>query len=129
MGGELAPNLTEAGFDAFYVAQKGKGDLEKVKALYDPSVYPYPKDLGKNSHWWWAGTRVATDQVPGLGPCGVRWLARKLAQGGSTVYAYLFARPCQSFGAGAIPGCQPGSVIAPHAGEIPYVFGDLMLTW
>lgn len=127
-GGQLASDLDEAGFDKFYSEEQVKADIIQAKAVYDPSNYTYPKNLGNYSRWWWTATRMATDQVPGLGPCGVRWLARNLVQGGSTVHAYVFARACQSIGLGIIPGCNIGSVISPHGGEIPYVFGDSLLT-
>merc|ERR1719247_1826646 len=67
LGGELPNDLNETGFDNFYIGEKGASDLAKVKDLYSPSKYTYPKNLGKYSRWWWTGTRVGTDQVPGLG--------------------------------------------------------------
>merc|ERR1712232_788152 len=93
--------------------------------IYDKSVYPYPKNLGDRTQWWWTASRMSTDAVPGLGPCGARWLARTLKKGGtSTVYTYLFAHPTQLTIPG-VPGTGPGSVIVPHAAEIPYVFDEI----
>jgi hypothetical protein len=54
------------------------------------------QDLGPYSQWWWENTRIATDAIPGLGPCAVRWLGRYFVKGGSpAVYTYLFAHPAQ----------------------------------
>lgn len=120
--------MDESGFDTWVQAKYGLNatDLAEVKSLYDPSVYEYPSELGSKSQWWWTGVRVATDQVPEIGTCGTRWLARKLARAGSQVYAYFFARPCQTL---MLPiGCHPGSHIIPHGGEMTYVFGDEWLT-
>jgi len=115
----IPPKLTEAEFNALYA----RPDLSKVKQLYDPTVYPFPKDLGKYSRWWWTGMRIETDSVWGLGPCAVRALSRSLLKGGTPiVFAYLFAHPPQVAVPG-IPGTGPGSVVVPHAGEIAFVFG------
>lgn len=119
----LPDNLTESAFDVIAKA-KYPGELKKLKQLYDKSVYPYPENLGNYSQWWWAAIRISTDTVPGLGACGTRWLAKLLLSGGSSnVYTYLFAHPSQKI-IPAIPGTGPGSVIAPHAVEIPYVFDE-----
>ena len=73
--------------------------------------------------------RVSTDAVPGLGPCGVRWLARMLAgrntagAASPAVHVYHFTHPTQRE-YGGIPGIGPGSVLVPHASEIAYVFGS-----
>ena len=59
-----------------------------------------------------------TDTVPGLGPCGVRWLDRLLAAGGSKrLWSYFFAHPSQE---SIVPGTGPGGVFVPHASEIVY---------
>lgn len=97
-------------------------ELWKVKEIYNPSKYPYPRDLGNFSSWWWAGMRIFTDQVPGLGPCGARNFAQSLHEGRSpAVFSYLFAHPPQR---GSLPGAGPGNVVAAHAFEIQYVFGS-----
>lgn len=106
----------------------GTAGLKEMKRIYDPAVYPFPSNLGGKSKsdfggsiWWWTSVRAATD--PGMGACGVRSYARSLVAGGSaSVYAYLFAHPPQT---PSVPGTGPGSVIVPHAAEIPYVFGDV----
>ena len=65
--------------------------IHQLKAIYGPSGgpgvggYVYPKDLGNYSQWWWATVRAETDAVPGLGACGVRWLARSMLTGGTPV--------------------------------------------
>ena len=38
----------------------GEANLHSVKQYYDPSVYPYPSDLGGYSQWWWMAIRVVT---------------------------------------------------------------------
>lgn len=115
-------NMNELMFDFTIGAEYGFKNLPKIKRLYDRSVYPYPSNLGGRSQWWWAASRISTDAVPGLGPCGARWLAKTLLRGGSSdVYTYLFAHPPQFKNPG-IPGTGPGSVIVPHACEIPFVF-------
>merc|ERR1711957_285516 len=70
--------LTESAFDKAVASKVGSGNLAKVKQLYDPSVYPYPEDLGGRSIWWWMLTRIETDSVPGLGACGTRAYSRDL---------------------------------------------------
>jgi len=116
---------SEAEFDAKLAAQPwlaphvNSNNRQEVKDLYHPSVYSYPEDLGGYSHWTWALGRVATDQVPGLGACGVRWIARSLLAGGSpSVHVYSFDYPPQRRG--------PGSTFAGHTVEIPFVFGKPM---
>lgn len=117
----LPANMNELEFNVI-VGAMHSGKLGEIKKLYDKSVYPYPKDLGHYSQWWWTATRVLTDAVPGLGACGTRWLAKLLVKGGSSnVYTYLFAHP-EQFANPGIPGTGPGSVIVPHAAEIEYVF-------
>ena len=69
----LSPTLTEAAFEDklrdFRPAVFGNASLlAEVKALYDDTggsstPYPYPKDLGNLSAWWWRAMRVATDSV------------------------------------------------------------------
>jgi len=98
-------------------------EISEMKYVYDPARYTYPNDLGKYSRWWWTWMRAATDQTPGLGPCGVRTVARALSQSDTpSVFAYLFAHPTQ--GNSIVHGTGPGSVLVPHASEIPYVFDD-----
>lgn len=115
--------MNEAQFDAYYVGiDQTPGGLESAKEVYDPSVYTYPGDLGTYSQWAFMLGRMLTDQVPGLGHCGVRWLAKDLlAAGTPAVYAYSFDHPPQR--ESQIPGDGPGSVIAAHACEIAFVFG------
>jgi|EP01044_Picomonas_judraskeda_P011088 hypothetical protein len=70
---------------------------------------------------YWMNMRIATDAVPGLGCCAVRWIDRLLNAGASpAVYSYLFAHPDQET---FVPGTAPGGVFVPHAAEILYVFG------
>merc|ERR1719222_1728544 len=92
----LPKNMTEAEFDAQVTKEDptvSASDLKKVKELYDPSVYPYPEDLGGRSIWWWMWTRVVKDES-GLGACGTRAYSRDLLAGGTKeVHTYLFAKP------------------------------------
>ena len=119
--------LTEAQFDAALGAGKPGGmptaTLAKLKQVYDPSVYPYPEGprLGSYSKWYWMYVRWDTDRFPGLGPCSVRWLDEQLLAGGTpAVYSYLFAHPAEAW-APQEPG---GTVFAPHASELSFVFGQ-----
>jgi len=119
--------LTEAQFDAALGAGKPGGmptaTLAKLKQVYDPSVYPYPEGprLGSYSKWYWMFVRWDTDRFPGLGPCSVRWLDEQLLAGGTpAVYSYLFAHPAEAW-APQEPG---GTVFAPHASELSFVFGQ-----
>merc|ERR1711907_417404 len=115
-------NMNELVFDVTIGATYGAQNLPKIKQLYNSPVYPYPSNLGDRTQWWWTASRISTDSVPGLGPCGARWLAKSLLKGGTAdVYTYLFAHPPQFKNPG-IPGTGPGSVIAPHACEIAFVF-------
>ena len=123
------PDMDEAQFDRLAVlGGYSQRELHAVKRIYAnaSSGYPYPQDRGQYSPWWWAYMRAATDAVPGLGPCAVRWLSRLLLQGGTpAVFAYHFAHPTQSDPyRGLVPGVGPGSVVVPHASETFYVFGD-----
>lgn len=119
---DLPTTMNEKQFDKHVGPWYGKSKLAKIKELYDKSVYPYPKNLGKYTQWWWTATRLDTDAVPGLGACGARWLAKLLLKGGSSdVHTYLFAHPTQ-FSVPGIPGTGRGSVIVPHAAELLYVF-------
>ena len=55
--------------------------------------------------------RIGTDNVPGLGPCGVRWIDRMLLPHSPAVYSFVFAHaPTSRMG---------GGVFSAHAGEIP----------
>ena len=123
----LPSDLNETGFEAVLRGgQFSSEEIEKAKAIYanSSSGYVYPSRRGIFSEWWWAAMRVKTDLVPGIGACGVRWLARMLLNGGSpAVYTYLFAHPTQTDPYdGRVPGLGPGSVLVPHASEIGYVF-------
>lgn len=103
---------------ASLAAMAPKAKLAEVKKIYNPSVYPYPADLGGASKWWWEITRIGTDTVPGLGACGTRSYARDLLAGGSKkVFTYLFAKP--SLGA----PIDPSETVVAHAAEIGFVFG------
>merc|ERR1712086_455178 len=124
----LAPaNLGFFGYSAIMLTQlvkMGTGEnLVALNKLYDPAVYEYPKDLGSYSMWWWKAMRIVTEQVPGLGPCSVRWLSRLFVEGGSpAVYSYFFEHPTQAVT--GVPGSGPGSVVVPHGSEIEYVLGN-----
>merc|ERR1712187_1016026 len=66
------------------------------------------------SQKWWTLMDVLTDQVPAMGHCGVRSLARDLVEGGShNVFVYLFAH------AAATSEWRNNSII-PHGADIPY---------
>ena len=55
--------------------------------------------------------RMMGDEVPALGPCAVRWLARLFVKAGSpAVYTYNFMRP-------------NSNGLAWHTAEIPFAFG------
>ena len=54
--------------------------------------------------------RIGTDNVPGLGPCGVRWIDRMLLPHSPAVYSFVFAHAPNRF----------GGVFSPHSGEIPW---------
>ena len=125
-------NLTEADFDAA-LASAGNAALgPPLKKIYDPAqggtyVLPPVSKRGNFSKWWWILMRTETDTVWGLGACAHRALARALLKGGTpSVHVYLFAHPSQtdSFG-GAVPGLiGKGTVVVPHASEIPFVYSD-----
>lgn len=118
------PKLTELGFDALQSALSHGVRLKALKQLYDPAVYEYPKDLGNYSRWFWTNMRIGTDKVPGLGPCGVRSLARQLLKGGApAVYSYFFTHAPQVAVPG-IPGLGPGNPFVVHSSEIQYVMAD-----
>merc|ERR1711920_899947 len=92
--------MDEAQFNAYYTSVAwptlDPDRLEPAKAVYDPTVYTYPDDLGDYSLWAFMLGRMLTDQVPGLGHCGMRWLARDLVAAGTpAVYAYSFDHPPQ----------------------------------
>jgi para-nitrobenzyl esterase len=100
--------------------------IDQILALYAPGggagSYPYPNDLGNFSQPWWTAMRIETDMVPGLGACGVRWLAASLVNGGTpAVYTYLFAHP------GPIEFPPFSRVLAAHAAELAFVFSDTYL--
>lgn len=117
----LPKQVGEKTFDLLVTALLGVRAIPKVKKLYDPANYDYPSDLGGYSQWWWTITDAATDTVPGLGPCGVRSLARALLQGGTeNVYTYFFSKP--SVLGGVI---VPSEYVVGHATEIIFAFGDV----
>merc|ERR1712216_940496 len=71
--------------------------IEAMSTIWSAPSYIYPSDMGNQGEWWWKGMRFFTDAVPGLGPCGVRWLARALRKGGSKgVFVYYFRHPTQA---------------------------------
>jgi hypothetical protein len=83
--------------------------LKKARPCF--SQYPTGAALGGWTHQYWEVMRVQTDGVPGLGACGVRWLAKMLSAGGSpAVWSYMFAR------ATTTPPLSDGFT-APHASE------------
>lgn len=95
---EASPTMTQLEYDLMVTVMGdwNWGQRSQLKRLYNPETYPYPKDLGPYSRWWWQATRVLTDTVPGLGPCGVRNLNRMLHKGGTpAIYSYLFGQPTQ----------------------------------
>ena len=93
---------------------------QEFKQVYDPSRYEYPASLGNFSQQFWMTIRSATDTIPGLGACAVRWMDRMLLAGGTpAVYSYLYAHPDQEQ---FVPGTGPGGVFVPHASEIVAVF-------
>jgi len=116
------PSMTEADFDNL-LAYLGNDTIKAVKKAYDPSVYSYPKDLGKYSQWWWTAMRIATDNgIPfrgfpvgtALGHCSARRIAEQLLHGGTpNVYLYNFARTLV------------GNLVG-HGIEIPFVFHATM---
>eukprot|EP00939_MAST-03C_sp_MAST-3C-sp1_P001441 g1441.t1 len=121
-------DLDEDEFDALAKSSWNLSDkeIQSLKLIYAPGTkqYAYPSYLGNYSEWWWAFTRVATDTVPGLGPCAVRMTAQQLLDSGTPeVYAYFFAHPTQST-LTRIPSEGPGSPTVAHASEIAYVFGN-----
>merc|ERR1712183_240392 len=95
-------------------------DVARIREAYVPEAYPYPADLGNYSQAWWTVMRVFTDAFyPGA--CQHRRVIRQLVQRGTpAAYYYLFAHPGQA--KMGLPGTGPGSVIAPHGVEIPFVF-------
>jgi len=100
-----------------------KAKLAYVKKIYDPSVYPYPEDLGDASQWWWELTRIGTDTVPGLGACGTRSYSRDLLAGGSNnVYTYIFAKTSLN------APIDPSETVVCHGAEVGFVFGDTQNT-
>merc|ERR1712107_860607 len=109
--------------DALLASQFGLASVPKIRWLYDKSRYSYPANLGNFSQAWWTVMRASTDAVPGLGLCGVRYVARDLQRHRSPgVFVYDFEHPTQF--KTIIPGTGPGSSIVPHATEIMYVFAD-----
>lgn len=92
--------------------------------VYDPENYQYPAlatEPGANfSLDYWKTIRSATDSIPGLGACAVRWMDRMLVAGGTpAVYSYLFAHPPHgdpTFGKFGTP------VFASHTSELGFVF-------
>ena len=91
---QFPAQFTEHEFDTLMATYNITGpQLAELKAIYGPGGggggggggYVYPKDLGNYSKWWWATVRTETDAVPGLGACGVRWLARSMLTGGTPV--------------------------------------------
>eukprot|EP00812_Abedinium_dasypus_P006674 NODE_1845_length_1050_cov_358.167839.p1 GENE.NODE_1845_length_1050_cov_358.167839~~NODE_1845_length_1050_cov_358.167839.p1 ORF type:complete len:315 (+),score=61.72 NODE_1845_length_1050_cov_358.167839:128-946(+) len=114
----LKPRMTENDFDNL-IGHLGANNVKKVKQLYDPSVYEYPRHLGLFSQWWWMAMRVATDHdIPfkgfgkgvAIGHCSMRRVAEHLLRGGAPVlYMYNFAR--------SLLGGQCG-----HGMDVPFVF-------
>jgi len=97
----------------------GWENVAAVKALYSPSNYSYPADLGGLSQEFWTAVRVVTDAVPGLGACAARNVSQNFHKYASpAVFTYLFAHPPKKR---LCPGAL-GTV--PHASEIAFVFSD-----
>ena len=92
--------------------------------VYDPANYSYPllatEPNANFSLDYWKTIRSATDTIPGLGACAVRWMDRMLVAGGTpAVYSYLFAHPPHGqpeFGKFGTP------VFASHTAELGFVF-------
>jgi len=113
-------NFTEADFDNLILDTLlgDKSLLPKVKSLYAEANYPYPKERGAYSFWWWAAMAVRTDA--GF-TCPNRLFARNVKRAGvEGVYNYYFVHPSQT--PSPIYGTGPGSVVVPHASEIMFVF-------
>eukprot|EP00756_Hemistasia_phaeocysticola_P030109 Hpha_TRINITY_DN16273_c0_g9::TRINITY_DN16273_c0_g9_i1::g.13767::m.13767 len=113
-------NLTEARFEnlTLEVLGEDKSLLPKVKALYAEGNYPYPKERGEYSFWWWAAMAVRTDA--GFA-CPNRRYARNVKRAGvENIYNYFFVHPSQT--TSHIFGTGPGSIVVPHASEIMFVF-------
>lgn len=122
---KIPPQLTGLELTAMLAPRYSEAEIAELKSLYTSPSYAYPVNLGNYSKPWWMYMRMATDTTPGLGPCGVRSLARMLVDGGTpAVYTYFFTHPTQADGGGVVPGMGPGSVLVPHASEIMYVFDD-----
>ena len=95
---KVPPSLTEAGVDGLLLKRGLNMTLiTALKKIYDPNgPYVYPKELGSYSTWYWMNMRIATDAVPGLGCCAVRWFDQLLLDGGTpAVFSYLYAHPDQ----------------------------------
>ena len=97
---------------------------EEFLQVYDPANYSYPtlatEPDANFSLDYWKTIRSATDTIPGLGACAVRWMDRMLVAGGTpAVYSYLFAHPPSGqpiFGKFGTP------VFAGHTAELGFVF-------
>lgn len=125
---ESAFDAAICGFNFFLLGKMDCSQLEKVKELYDPSVYSYPADLGGYDRWSWTLGRVITEVVPSFGHCGHRYFARALLAGGSeVVYLFNFQHSPQA----AVPGLSgsgPGTVVASHSDELALLFGLSLAT-
>ena len=122
----ISPSLNETDFDQHWLSQRlNDTEFTRFKEIYAPGNYEYPTNLGNYSQWYWTAMRAETDQVPGLGPCATRWLARMFEKGGTpAIYVYFFTHPMQSpYFLNSIPGTGPGTPFVPHGSDIPFVLG------
>eukprot|EP00927_Polykrikos_kofoidii_P064163 TRINITY_DN5921_c0_g2_i1.p1 TRINITY_DN5921_c0_g2~~TRINITY_DN5921_c0_g2_i1.p1 ORF type:complete len:685 (-),score=51.86 TRINITY_DN5921_c0_g2_i1:24-1967(-) len=125
------PNMTEQQLNRL-LSFVGERNVDAVKRLYSPSVYPYPGNLGTYNQAWWTAMRVGTDGgikgtigYPGgiaLGHCSARSVAGHMLRAGTpAVFMYLFAHASISSPSEGVPG----GLLVPHSAELPYVFGDV----
>lgn len=121
--GKKPMNMTEAEFDTDVRSQilgenSSLSTLKEVKKLYAEDNYPYPKQRGDYSKWWWALEAIVTDRDFA---CPNRRFARSLTRAGAEVYNYFFVHPVQT----KIPfliSAGPGNILVPHGTELPFVF-------
>eukprot|EP00928_Gymnodinium_smaydae_P088698 TRINITY_DN72764_c0_g1_i1.p1 TRINITY_DN72764_c0_g1~~TRINITY_DN72764_c0_g1_i1.p1 ORF type:complete len:611 (-),score=62.64 TRINITY_DN72764_c0_g1_i1:176-2008(-) len=136
--GVLPSNMTDDQLDSWILLSLPCLDAsarQRLREIYSPTNYTYPRNLGKYSQAWWAAMSIITDGgcTPDstLGPCAVRRVARWLVQGGTqSVFTFFFAHPSQKITRDMnlqwrIPFTGPGNVLVAHTMEMPYVFNFL----